>query len=94
MNELVLRALCSASRIYSFVFIVWIVFSWFPVDPDSRLYTVYKACDVATGWVLRPLQRLIRPVRVGEVAVDFTVLVPLIVLTVVIPAILGCGRLS
>ncbi len=87
------RIICSASRIYSFVFVVWIVFSWFRVDPDSRLYPIYKFCDGATGWILKPLQRLIRPVQVGETAVDFTVLIPLVILSLLIPAILGCSGL-
>jgi uncharacterized protein YggT (Ycf19 family) len=90
---LVTRILCSASRIYSIVFVVWILFSWFSIDPESRLYPIYKVCDAATGWILRPLQRLLKPVRVGETAVDFTVLIPLLILSVVIPALLGCEGL-
>lgn len=90
---MIVRILCSASRIYSFVFIAWIVFSWFSVDPDSRLYPAYRFCEVATGWIMRPLQRLLKPVRVGETSVDFTVLIPLLILSVVVPALLGCARL-
>lgn len=87
------RALCSAARIYSLVFIAWILFSWFTVDIDSKLYPLYRLCDTAVGWVMRPLQRLIRPVQMGEVAVDFTVLIPLVVLSYVVPLILGCQSL-
>lgn len=90
---MLVRLLCSAARIYGMVFVVWVVFSWFGIDPESRLYPVYKLCDAATGWALRPLRRLLKPVRVGEAAVDFTVLIPLLVLTLIIPAILGCGGL-
>ena len=87
------RILCSFSRIYSFIFIAWIFFSWFRIGPDSRLYSVQKFCEASTSWIMRPLQRVFKPVRIGEAAFDFTVLIPLLVLTVVVPAILGCSRL-
>lgn len=87
---MVIRTLCSLTRLYTLVFVAWILFSWFSVDSESRLYPLYKACDIAAGWVMRPLRRLFRPVQIGEVAVDFTVLIPLIVLSTILPAIFGC----
>jgi YggT family protein len=71
-------------EIFVFVLVVYAVMSWIPSSvggPAERLQRVLGAvCEP----VLRPVRRLIPPVRTGGGAIDLSVLVVLVVMWVLI----------
>ena len=71
--------LCWATTLYIAAFFVRIILSWFPVDLSGFVATLGGFVYIVTDPLMRPLRRLIPPMRLGMVALDF---VPAIIVTV------------
>jgi YggT family protein len=71
------------AQIYVFVLLLRAVLSWFPTRPDSGLERLIRALDVVTEPVLRPIRRVLPPIRAGGMGIDLSVLVALIVFQIV-----------
>lgn len=67
--------LCSLLTIYVVILVVRIVLTWFPLDPDGAMATVAGFLFLLTDPVLRPLRRVLPPVRIGSVALDLSPLI-------------------
>ncbi len=72
--------LCWLLLIYALVFLARVLLSWFPIRPDGVAATVAGGLIMVTDPVLRPLRRLMRPLRVGTVALDFAPTIVMVVL--------------
>ncbi len=72
--------LCYAVQLYVIAIFVRIILSWFPIDPDGAVAPVAGFLHMITEPVLRPVRALMPAVRMGNVALDLS---PMIVLLVV-----------
>ena len=67
--------LCLVLQIYSLLILVRVVFSWFPVSPDGTAAVVSGFLSFATDPVLKPLRKVLPPVRFGSVLMDMSPIV-------------------
>ena len=67
--------LCLLLQIYSLLILVRVVFSWFPVSPDGTAAVVSGFLSFATDPVLRPLRKVLPPVRFGSIFMDLSPIV-------------------
>ena len=61
---------CGLLQLYVPLIVLRVVMSWFPVSPNGTLETVAGFLYMLTDPVLRPLRRLLPPVRMGAMALD------------------------
>ncbi len=85
---------CIVLTVYWWILIVYVLVSWAFVFGLRRPYsgpgrTVLDALDAAVLPVVRPLGRLIPPVRIGGMGLDLSVLLAFVILWVLRVA-LGC----
>jgi YggT family protein len=70
------------------VLIVRALLSWFPVHPGSPLASIQRVLGNVTEPVLRPIRRILPPVRAGGMAIDLSfIAVILVAQIIVIPLI-------
>ncbi len=80
--------LCVVIQLYVVAIFVRIILSWFPIDPDGAVAPVAGFLHMITDPVLRPLRALIPAVRMGNIALDLSpMIVLLVVQMVVIPIV-------
>jgi YggT family protein len=58
--------------------------SWFPSEPGTTLYGVVRTLDRITEPVLRPIRRILPPVRAGGMAIDLSLIVAILILEIVV----------
>jgi YggT family protein len=58
--------------------------SWFPSEPGTPLYGVVRALERITEPVLRPIRRVLPPVRAGGMAIDLSIIIAILVLEIVV----------
>ncbi len=68
----------AALDIYGWVILAAILLSWFPVPTDHPIGTVKRGVSAITEPVLRPVRRLIPPIRLGGAAIDLSPLILLL----------------
>lgn len=73
--------ICVLLQAYTFVLLVRIVLSWFPLS-GGAIVQVYDLLRSLTEPVLEPLRRVLPPVRMGSVALDLSPIVVFLVLQV------------
>jgi YggT family protein len=74
---------------YVFILIARALVSWFPVRPGTPFYGVVRILDALTEPVLRPIRRILPPVRAGGMAIDLSIIVAVIGLEVIASVILS-----
>jgi YggT family protein len=75
-------------EVYIVALIARAVLSWFPAYPGTTLYKVVRTLDRFTEPLLRPLRRILPPVRAGGMAIDLSIIVAILALQIVaIPVI-------
>jgi YggT family protein len=82
-NVALQNALSVLVQLYVVVLIARALVSWFPVHPGTGFYHVVRALDAVTEPVLRPIRRILPPVRAGGMAVDLSIIVAIIALEVI-----------
>jgi YggT family protein len=86
----ILRILAFVVEAFVVVLIVRALLSWFPVRPGSALVPVQRALAAVTEPVLRPIRRILPPVRAGGMAIDLSILLVILVCEIiVIPLLRG-----
>ncbi|HMD45676.1 MAG TPA: YggT family protein [Acidimicrobiales bacterium] len=75
-------------ELYVIILIVRALLSWVPVQPDSGFAKVVAGLDRITEPVLRPVRRILPPIRAGGMGIDLSVLIVVIVVQVVLVPIL------
>ena len=64
--------ICAALRLYVFVIIARVIFSWVRVTPGTPVARIYSVIYSLTEPVLGPLRRAIPPMRMGAAAIDLS----------------------
>ena len=70
-------------EIYVVLLVARALVSWFPVHPGTPLYSVVRILDLLTEPVLRPIRRILPPMRAGGMAIDLSIIVAVIGLQVI-----------
>jgi YggT family protein len=88
----VLEVLCIALNVYRWVLIAYVLLSWAFAFGMRRPYsgpgrTLLDALDSAVLPVVRPLGRLVPPIRIGGMGLDLSVLLAFVILSVLIAAV-------
>jgi len=77
------RALTILVEIYVVLLVARALVSWFPVHPGTAFYGLVSLLDKLTEPVLRPIRRILPPVRAGGMAIDLSIIVAVIALEVI-----------
>lgn len=88
----VLEVLCIALNVYRWVLIAYVLLSWAFAFGMRRPYsgpgrTLLDAVDSVVLPVVRPLGRLVPPIRIGGMGLDLSVLLAFVILSVLIAAV-------
>jgi YggT family protein len=84
------EVLVAIVELYVVVLIVRALLSWFPVRPGSGFERVVRGMDAITEPVLRPIRRILPPIRAGGMGIDLSIIVVILVAeAVVIPLLRG-----
>lgn len=70
-------------QVYVVILIARALVSWFPIHPGTAFYSVVRALDAVTEPVLRPIRRMLPPVRAGGMAIDLSIIVAVIGLQII-----------
>jgi YggT family protein len=66
---------CRVLQAYLIVLVARIIMSWFPIEPNSGMASVYGFLHTVTEPVLGPLRRLIPPIGMGGMGLDLSPLI-------------------
>jgi YggT family protein len=69
---------------YVVVLIARALLSWLPARPGTALFRVVRVLDAVTEPVLRPLRRVLPPLRAGGMAIDLSIIIVIIVAELVV----------
>ncbi|HEY3943343.1 MAG TPA: YggT family protein [Acidimicrobiales bacterium] len=78
-------------ELYVVLLIVRALLSWFPVRPGTPFARVVRGLDAVTEPVLRPVRRVLPPIRAGGMGVDLSILVVVLVAQIVLLPLLRRG---
>ncbi len=67
--------ICLVLQIYVLLILVRVVFSWFPVSPHGTAAVVSGFLSFITDPVLRPLRKVLPPIRFGSALMDLSPIV-------------------
>ncbi len=86
-DNIVLNVLCVVVTVYWYVLFAYIILGWLFMFGLRRPYSgpgriLLDALDAVVLPVIRPLGRLIPPVRIGGIGLDLSVLVAFVILIV------------
>lgn len=73
-----MELICAVLRLYVFVILARVIFSWIRVTPGTPVASVYSVIYNLTEPVLGPLRRAIPPMRMGAAAIDLSPLIIII----------------
>jgi len=84
-NGSVQRILTDVVWLFIVALVARALLSWFPPsEPGTGLYNIVHALDRITEPVLRPVRRMLPPVRAGGMAIDLSIIVTILVLELVV----------
>ena len=69
--------ICALLQVYVFAIFGRIVLSWFPLSPGGAMASIFSFLFSVTEPVLGPVRRVLPPVRLGGMGLDFS---PIVVL--------------
>jgi YggT family protein len=75
-------------ELYVIILIVRALLSWIPARPGSGFEKVVRLLDGITEPVLRPVRRVLPPIRAGGMGIDLSILVVVIVAQVMVVPLL------
>jgi YggT family protein len=76
-------------ELFILAMIVRAVLSWFPSDPNSSFHRIAQVLDRIIDPILRPIRRLIPPIRLGGSYLDISFIVVILVAQLIILPILS-----
>ena len=85
---MIFHFLAGIIELYVVLLIVRALLSWIPVRPGSSFERGIRVLDAITEPVLRPVRRILPPLRAGGMGIDLSVLVVVIVAQVIVVPIL------
>lgn len=69
---------------YVVVLIARALLSWLPARPGTTLYRVVRSLDLVTEPVLRPIRRVLPPIRAGGMGIDLSIIIVVVVAELVV----------
>ncbi len=69
---------------YVILLIARALLSWFPLRPGGALAQIVRGLDLVTEPVLRPIRRVLPPIRAGGMGIDLSVMIVIIVAQVIV----------
>jgi YggT family protein len=87
----ILHILAYIIELYVIVLIVRALLSWIPSRPDTALEKVVRVLDHLTEPVLRPVRRMLPPIRAGGMGIDLSIIVVVLVAEIVVIPLLLRG---
>lgn len=79
-------------QLYIIVIFVRVILSWFPISPESPIASVYRFVYAVTEPVLGPIRRVMPGVGVGGMGLDFSPIIVLLLLQIIlIPIVQRAG---
>lgn len=69
---------------YVVVLIARALLSWLPARPGTAFYRIVRVLDLVTEPVLRPIRRVLPPIRAGGMGIDLSIIVVVIVAEIVV----------
>jgi YggT family protein len=72
---------------YTIILLVRILSSWFPMPTSGPLRTIMDLVYGVTEPVLRPLRRILPPVRMGAMALDLSPIIVFVVIQILLASI-------
>lgn len=69
---------------YVFVLIARALLSWLPARPGTVLFRVVRALDTIIEPVLRPIRRVLPPIRAGGMGIDLSFIVVIVVAQLIV----------
>ncbi len=85
----VARVLCLAITVYWVIVFARIIMSWVPPPMTGAFRVFYEVIHELTDPVMRPLQKVVPPVRAGAMGLDLSPILLFVILAVLRSAI-GC----
>jgi YggT family protein len=76
-------------EVYILVLLGRAVISWFPITPGTPMETVARVLERLTEPLLRPIRRILPPVRVGGAALDLSIIVLFFALQIFGPIVIS-----
>ena len=73
---------------YVFVLILRALLSWLPARPGTMLSRIVRWLDVVTEPVLRPVRRVLPPIRAGGMGIDLSIIVVILVAQIIVVPLL------
>lgn len=73
---------------YVFVLIARALLSWLPARPGTPVFHAMRALDMVTEPVLRPIRRVLPPIRAGGMGIDLSIIIVVIVAQVIVVPLL------
>ncbi|MGH9098862.1 MAG: YggT family protein [Acidimicrobiales bacterium] len=71
-------------ELYVFVLIARALLSWIPSRPGTGLHRIVRVLDIVTEPVLRPVRRILPPIRAGGMGIDLSIIVVIVVAELVV----------
>ena len=85
---MVLNVIAYLVEAYVVVLIVRALLSWVPIRPGSPLHPVVRALDAVIEPVLRPVRRVLPPIRAGGMGIDLSFIVVILVAQIIVVPLL------
>ena len=86
---MIARILVGLVEAYVVVLIVRALLSWVPVRAGSPVIPIQRALASVTEPVLRPIRRILPPVRAGGMAIDLSLILVILIAEIIVIPILA-----
>ena len=86
---MIARVIVDLLQLYLVLLMARIIMTWFPIDPWTRMGKVVRHLGTATDPVLRPVRRIIPPLRVGGMGIDLSPIIVIVAIEILINVVGG-----
>jgi YggT family protein len=80
----VLHIIALVVEVYVIALVVRALLSWVPVRPGSPVTGITRVLDKITEPVLRPVRRILPPIRAGGMGIDLSIIIVILVAEIVV----------
>jgi len=87
-----MHVVCLAIQLYLVAIFARIILSFFPLAPGTVMSSIFSALYSITEPVLGPVRRILPPVGGGGVGLDFSPIIVVFAVQLLILPLLGCSR--
>jgi len=81
---------CLALQLYILALFARIILSWFPISPGTAMASVFSALYAVTEPVLGPVRRMLPPIGMGGMGLDFSPIIVTFAFQFLLVPLLGC----